>query len=251
VIRPGPMKREATHWLFFGLSADPIHQKHVDLVVEATRKLISLGFGIGKVLIIPVYRRNPAGTKPKDPLTAPFTHRLAMCRLGAEEIGRRLEALGVAVAVSPIEQELAQGAETPNYTVQTLQALQAKSGPGVKWILLLGSDLLSGDDPELGHWYRPDELLRLATIAVYPRPGYPGNPAFLSELERKGARIIRLDGVTMRDIRASDLRRQLQAGRDPLVLSREGLLPEPVAYYIKEHGLYEAGGRQQNSAGLP
>jgi nicotinate-nucleotide adenylyltransferase len=241
VIYPGPMKHENSYRLFFGLSADPLHQKHVDLVVEATRKLISLGFGIGKSIIIPVYRRNPAGTKPKDPLTAPFAHRLAMCRLAAEEIGRRLDKHGVAVAVSSIERELAQGAETPNYTVETLQALQAKAGPEVKWILLLGSDLLSGDDPELGHWHRSDELVRLATIAVYPRPGHPGNPAFLGGLERGGARILRLDGVTMRDVKASRIRRRLQAGHDPLALSREGLLPEPVACYIKEHALYQTG----------
>lgn len=237
------MMPPARHVLVFGLSADPIHRGHVDLVVEATKKLNDLGFEMDRVLIIPVYRRNPTGSKPKDDLGATFAHRLAMCQLAADEVSGWVGELGASVEVSAIEQELARRTGTPNYTVETLQALQAKETPGTGWILLLGSDLLSGDDPELGDWRQPEKLVRLAAIALYPRPGYRSNPAFLREMERKGACFIHLDGVALTDIEARQIRRRLAAGVDPLDLSREGLLSGPVASYIKEHGLYQANGR--------
>lgn len=235
---PNVMRRKARHTLVYGLSADPAHQAHINLVVDAAKALIALGFDIVRILIIPVYRRNPVGAKHKDALPETFEHRFAMCQLAAREIGQRLAGQGGSVEVSRIEQKLVQFTERPNFTVETLHALQAGEAAGTDLILLLGSDLVSGDDPELGHWHQPEKLAQLGTLAIYPRPGHRSNEAFLKSLERTGAHFVHLDEVSQSDITARQIRERLETSDDPLVLSQEGLLTESVALYIKEHTLY-------------
>lgn len=236
------MKRETDYTMVYGLSADPVHQAHVDLVVATTKELSNRKVPIAEIVIIPVYRRNPVGTKRKGQLMASFEERLTMCRLAAREIRRDLGELGPQVEASRIEQELAGDKEDPNYTVETLQALQSEAAPGGNWVLLLGSDLVSGDDPELRHWHQVEKLVQLATIAIYPRPGYPNNLNFLKELAGKGAKFVQLDEVARREESASQIRKRLKEGHDPLILYQERLLPKPVALFIKERGLYSGRG---------
>ena len=232
------MEHEANYTMAFGLSADPVHQMHIDLVINAAKKLALRGFKIERIVFVPVYRRNPVGKRRKGALAASFEDRFAMCELAAAEIRRGLDEEGASVNVSRIDQRLAQLREEPNYTIETLQALQTEASPRRNWVLLLGSDLVSGDDPELQHWRRPEKLVQLATIAIYPRLGYPVNTKFLIGLEQKGACFIQLDEVVRSKASASQIRLRLKDGHDPLVLSQEGLLPEPVALFIKERGLY-------------
>ncbi len=232
------MMQEAGYSMIFGLSADPVHRMHIDLVVNAARELQRRGLFISRILIVPVYRRNPAGERQKGNASAAYEDRWAMCRLAAGEIKRGLDKLDISVTVSRIEQQLAQFTTRPNVMVETLQTLQARESRQQQWVLLLGSDLFSGDDPEFRHWYRSDKLARMAILAIYPRPGNPENATFLHELQQKGACLIQLEGVKQDDISAKKIRHRLNDGDDPTDLYREGLLPEPVALYIKERGLY-------------
>lgn len=232
-----PHKGAGSYVLVYGLSADPIHQQHVDLVVDAARALAARGYALAKITLIPVYRRNPTGPRPKDDLPGTFEHRLRMCQLAAEEIAQRLETLPVPVEVSRVEEELAKFREAPNYTVETLSTLQARE-PEAHLIFLLGSDLVAGDLPELGRWREPEKLGQIALLAICPRPGYPPNTAFLDALRRRGAQIVVLDEVETRDMATSHIRQRLEAGEDALRLGQEGLLPLSVARYIHEHGLY-------------
>ncbi len=232
------MEHEASYTMAFGLSADPVHQMHIDLVINAAKKLKLRGFKIERIVFVPVYRRNPVGKRQKGALAASFEDRFTMCELAAAEIRRGLDEEGACVDVSRIDQRLAQLREKPNYTIETLQALQSEASPRRNWVLLLGSDLVSGDDPELQHWRQPEKLVQLATIAIYPRPGYPVNTKFLNSLEQKGACFIQLDEVARSKASASQIRLRLKDGHDPLVLNQEGFLPEPVARFIKERGLY-------------
>lgn len=248
------MEDEANYTLVYGLSADPVHQMHVDLLLAAAQELSRRSYLIGRIVIVPVYRRNPVGERQKERLFASYDDRFAMCRLAAREIsrglshrlgsgldpavGRLLGDLGSQVYVSNIEQQLAENTENPNYTVETIQALQSEDTAGEDWILLIGSDPVSGADPELQHWRQLEQLVQMAIIAIYPRPGYPANGRFLNWLEQKGGRIIQLDGVKQSQGSASQVRRLLEEGQDPLTLYQDELLPELVALYIKERELY-------------
>ncbi len=225
------------HSLIFGLSADPVHTGHVEMVTQSVRALTARGYEISRVLLIPVYRRNPVG-RDKSRLPDTFAHRLALCRLAAQEISRRLGSAHGYVQASAIEAELARGRSAPNYTVNTLKVLKLRAAPGEGLIFLISSELVSGQDPELARWRRPDQLLRLAHLAICPRPGYPLNMPFLQAVERRGSRVIVLSEVETSDVASTELRAQLQAGVRPLALAYHELLPIAVARYLTVHNLY-------------
>lgn len=224
--------------LAYGLSANPIHQVHVDLVVDAVNALTIREYEITKVIIIPVYRRNPVGPKKKDDLPMNFDYRFVLCDLAAREMTQKLQETGISVEVSRIDEFLAKPGILPNYTLETLSYLRTKSDSKTGIIFLLSSDLVSGDDPEFGHWYQPERLVQVATLAICPRPGYQRNNEFLKEFEDKGARFVYLDELMPRDVAASKIKERLESGESPFVLQKEGLLPATVAESLANHNFY-------------
>lgn len=226
--------------LVYGLSADPIHQAHVDLVVDVVKALVIRDYIINKAMIIPVYRRNlPKENKLSDTLEQRFPHRFAICELAAKEISQRLLEQNVPIEVSRIEENLAKPRIEPNYTIETLETLRAETDIDTGFIFIASSDIFSGNPPEFGRWREPERLVQLTSIAICPRPGFQRNDGFLKSFENKGADFIYLDELPQKDVAASQLKERLLAGEDPVNLSKEGLLPESIALYIKEHNLYK------------
>ncbi|MEA3308359.1 MAG: hypothetical protein U9Q70_02445 [Chloroflexota bacterium] len=216
--------------LIYGLSANPVHQAHIELVCQAVTALRARGYAPLRTLIIPVFRRNPVGAR-KGGLEHNYLHRLALCELAAVEMRRR----GAGeVQVSRIEERLAQASGKPNYTAETLAALQARECAGEKLLLLLSSDLVAGDVPEFGRWYHVAEIIRLATLVIAPRPGYQAKQSFLNELRERGAQLVRLTEVRTPEISSTRIRARLANGEDPLQLSAEGWLPHSVAEYLEQ-----------------
>ena len=229
----------AAHTLIFGLSADPVHAGHVETVTQSARCLIDRGLEIGQVLLVPVYRRNPVGAvKQRIPDTYP--HRLTMCALASVEIAEALGFRQERVCASAIEAELGQGRSGPNYTAETLALLKLRSAPGTGLIFLISSELVSGPDPQFGRWYRPDVILRLASLAICPRPGYVRNARFVASMKRTDAQVILLDEVSTPDISATDVRRLLSEGVSPEALAYRGILTPAIARYLASHNLYAA-----------
>jgi nicotinate-nucleotide adenylyltransferase len=106
----------------------------------------------------------------------------------------------------------------PSYTVDTLREIRREVGPGAELVLLLGADALS----DFPRWREAEEIRRLATVAACSRPGFapPGG----------GDRAV--EAVTP-DVSSTEVRRRAAAGE-----SLAGLVPEDVAVYIAERGLY-------------
>lgn len=196
----------------FGGTFDPIHVAHLAVAQEAAESL-----GLERVLFV------PAGQPPHKPgleITS-GRHRLAMVELAVAGNER--------FAVS--RQELDRAG--PSYTVDTLEALRASrlaAGTSSDLVLILSAEAFLG----LLTWRDPRRVLELARFAVAPRDGYPdAGPAFLEEhLPDLADRAVFLDGPRMR-LSASELRDRAAAGR-----SLRYLVPDAVAAYIGDHGLY-------------
>ena len=230
--------------LFYGLSADPVHQGHVDLVTAAVTELSDRGYAIPLVLLVPVYRRNPVGEQAKNSLPETYQDRVQMSELAAGMMGRRLAGLGCTVKVSLAARDLAGRSGGPNYDLETLRYIRDQGEADGELLYLMSAELVSGQEPEFGRWYRPVELARIATVAIAPRPGYPPNASFLKVLTAEGGRFIYLNSVVTMDISSSQIRERLIAGADPRLLAREGAIPAPVADFISAHpGLYGPGRR--------
>ncbi len=195
----------------FGGTFDPPHRGHLAIATAAADT-----FALDRVLFA------PTGLQPlkldADPL--PFATRLALVS-AACTLDRRFAASSI---------DAPDPDSTPNYTVETLAALAA-AHPDDTLFNLVGADSFLS----LRRWREPDRLLELAEWIVVTRPGYALSEQDLQPLHltpQQRLRVHMLAGVE-EDVSATGLRERLRRG-EPC----DDLLPQPVAAYIGEHGLY-------------
>ena len=153
-----------------------------------------------KILFMPT-----GAPRYRQPAVASGEHRLAMLRLALDgELRYEIDA-----------RELAPGAS--GYTVDTLRELRLEHGADTALWLLMGADQYA----KLDSWHRPEDVKRLASIAVFGRPGAPAPSK---------VKTIPLEPM---EISSTEIRGRAARGEDiaPLV-------PPPVAEYISRHRLY-------------
>jgi len=173
-----------------GGTFDPVHNAHLAIARAALDQL-----GLERILWMPT-----GSPKYREPARTPAAHRVAMLKLAIEGEPRyRID-----------ERELAPGHS--GYTVDTLKSL------GGKPVLLLGADQYA----KFETWHRWQEILQLAGIAVFARPGWPDCDG--------RAQFVPLQPL---DISASDIRARAARGQ-----GISGLVPEAVQRYIERHRLY-------------
>lgn len=198
--------------LLFGGTFDPPHIAHVRLPAMAAARL-----ACDSIVYIPA-RINPL--KADTPPTA-AAHRLEMLRLALAEAPD--------AAISTIELDR----EGPSYTIDTVRAM---AKPGTQLFLLLGADQAL----EFHRWKQWQAILELATPAVLLRPPWTRG-SFADKLAAAYgsdeaalwlSRTLDCD-MPLIDVSASEIRRRLREGR-----SIDGLVPPPVAAYIRAHRLY-------------
>lgn len=218
---PGPAPILAGSLGVFGGTFDPIHVAHLAVAQEAAEVL-----GLERVLFV------PAGRPPhkKDRVITPALHRLAMVELAIAGNDR--------FAVDRLELER----HGPSFTVDTLEALhatRAAAGRPLELTLILSVEAFL----ELMAWREPHRVLELARLAVAPRDGYPNaGPAFLAEHLPDLADRVTFLGAPRMEVSASELRQRVAAGR-----TLRYLVPDAVADYIDDHGLYRNPRRNHQS----
>ncbi len=179
-----------------GGTFDPVHNAHLAMAHAALDAL-----RLKELVFLPT-----GAPKYRNPAVASAQHRVAMLKLAlAGEPRLRID-----------ERELQAGAS--GYTVDTLKGLRAELGPQADLYFLMGADQLA----KLDSWHRPDEVRRLARLAVFARPGY--------EAGQEGVTMIPLAPMP---VSASDIRARAARGE-----SLAGLVPPAVANYIEHHRLY-------------
>ncbi len=118
----------------------------------------------------------------------------------------------------------------PSYTADTLRELSA-SAPEDDHFLILGADQAA----RLPEWREPEEVLRLATLAVAARAELE-HEEVLRRLEgREGHERIRIFDMPRVDISSTLVRERAAAGR-PL----RYLVPDAVAALVEAEGLYRS-----------
>jgi nicotinate-nucleotide adenylyltransferase len=173
-----------------GGTFDPVHNAHLAIARAALEQL-----RLERILWMPT-----GAPKYREPARASAAHRLAMLRLALEGEPR--------YAID--ERELAPGHS--GYTVDTLHSL------GGKPVLLLGADQYA----KFESWHRWREILELASIAVFARPGWRAPEGKVQPV-----------AFEPMSISASDIRARLARGEDV-----SAMVPARVLAYIRQHGLY-------------
>ena len=190
-----------------GSAFNPPHLGHLALAQEALWQL-----GLDEVVLM------PTGEAPhKRILDDPGRElRLAMTRLAAADDTR--------FSVSALEVER----QGPSYTYETLELL-AEERRDTDLVFVMGADAAVG----LESWKRPERVVELARLAVARRAGV-SDADVAASMRSLGA-----DGrATMLEmpqfgVSSSAVRERAAEGR-PL----RYLVPEPVARFIEEKGIY-------------
>jgi len=198
-----------------GGTFDPIHFGHLRPALEVLN-----AFNLSEMRFIPAYQP---------------VHRHAPCASAKQ----RCEMVALAIQNQPkfVLDTIEIDREGPSFMVDTLAAIKAQE-PDAGLVLMMGADAFAKFD----QWHNWRGILELANVVVTHRPGEPVpregemNHVFGQEwvphLTELSGQIIDLP-VTQLDLSATALRSYLKNGD-----SVDYLMPEAVAYYIKEHQIY-------------
>ena len=122
----------------------------------------------------------------------------------------------------------------PTYTVDTLRQLRTEYPDDVDFYFIVGSDVLT----QFRRWKEPETILELCRLAVVERPDGPANPVGLMAQQYPAATaagaVLTVPGPRV-NFSASELRRLMSQGG-----SVRYQVPDAVAAYIRERGLYRA-----------
>jgi nicotinate-nucleotide adenylyltransferase len=192
----------------FGGTFDPPHLGHL-IMAESARAVLDLH----EVVFVPA-----AQPPHKQGRTIqPAADRLAMVRLAI--------ASNPHFALSTLELERT----GPNYTVETLRLLRQQWGEQVELYFIMGLDSLI----DLPLWYQPQEIIKLARLAVITRPGYQADLMSLETALPGVQERVALVPSPLIGISSTELRRRVFQGETITYL-----VPQMVEGYIYQHGLY-------------
>lgn len=199
--------------VILGGTFNPPHNGHLRILkaaAEAVNADVMLMIPAG----LPPHKSNDGVVSAK--------HRLELCRLAAKEIGAE---------VSDMEIKR----EGPSYTVLTLEQLR-ETAPDAELYITMGADMLV----TLKTWYRYADIIRLAGIIGTYRSDT--DPAVFDksaeEVRSDGGQVILLP-LSPDNISSTGIRKSILSGDD---IKNE--VPESVADYIRQHGLYKTYGKE-------
>lgn len=186
----------------FGGSFDPIHSGHAIIAQHI------IGSGAIDRLWLMVSPLNPL--KEGRPRLVSDADRLRM----VEMVSRPMQG----VETTAFEFTLPR----PSYTIDTLNALQAKF-PDDEFYLIIGADNWEVFDK----WRNSDEILAKYHVLVYPRLGHEVNiPAELGER-------VQLVDAPIIELSSTEIRNRLAHGK-----SVRYYVPDEVFNYVRHHNLY-------------
>jgi len=196
-----------------GGSFNPPHLGHLVCAQEAYLQL-----GLHLVMLI------PARVPPHKPIEDEpgVEHRLELCRLAVEGDDR--------FTVSELEARR----PGPSYTVDTLAQLH-QTEPENELFLIVGGDAAVA----LPSWRDPERLLSLATPAVAKRSGTARSKVEGAMRELRGGNRAEFFPMPRIGVSSTIVRRRVKAG-----LPITYIVPDAVAGYIGEHGLYAGPARR-------
>ena len=190
-----------------GGTFNPPHLGHLVCAQEAYLQL-----ALDRVMLIPA-RIPPHKPVEQEPGAE---HRLELCRLAVNGDSR--------LTVSDLEINR----DGPSYTVDTLEELHSQA-PESELFLILGGDVAAG----LPSWHEPERVLSLATVAVAKRRG-TGRTAVDEALRSlPGGERAQFFQMPRIGVSSTLVRRRARAG-----VPNKYIVPDAVAAYIEEHGLY-------------
>ncbi len=191
----------------FGGAFNPVHNGHVRLAEEAVKQL-----KLRRLLIVPTY-----SSPHKHTELLPYEDRAEMCR----------RAFGHIPSAEICDIEVRLGGTS--YTINTVRALREQY-PDERFFLIIGGDMLFSFEK----WYKYEALLKETKVCAAARDGdsLADMMEYADEIGR--VKVLPTQAVTMS---STQVRMAAANGEDI-----SGMVPQGVADYIREKGLYKGNG---------
>lgn len=194
-----------------GGTFDPVHNGHLLLGKQAYEE-----YGLDEIWYMPSH----IPPHKKDRKITASEDRIEMLRLALQDLPYCI--------VSDFEMKR----EGNTYTAHTL-ALLKEAYPEDQFYFIIGADSLF----QIERWYHPEKVMALTSLMVSGREYEGAERSFDEQIaylsEKYGAKIYPLHNEEV-DIASADIRRRIAEEKD---IVKD--VPEAVAQYIKEHGLYK------------
>jgi len=189
-----------------GGTFNPVHNEHVAVAISATNEL-----NLDELIVMPTYISPHKKTAP-----APCEDRLNMLKIAFKDCPK--------VSVSDYEIKK----EGKSFTYLTVEHFKEQTNADIYFIC--GGDMLT----DFKTWRYPERILAAATLAVFDRDefftDYENEKRYFKEHFNKSFVKLSYQG---KDASSSKIRVYSEFG-----LSTDDLIPNGVAKYAKEHGLY-------------
>ena len=186
----------------FGGTFNPPHNTHIEIARAAKEQL-----SLDKLIVV------PCGIPPHKHTTVSSAHRLEMARRAFCGIGE----------VSDFEINK----QGKSYTVETFRHVKDEY-PNAEFFLIMGGDSFHS----FSHWYCPEEIARLATIAVVQRADVSTMHQQQIATEIFHAKVVFLD-FSPTAVSSTEIRLRYQFG-----MNNTDAVPQSVDDYVKSAGLY-------------
>ncbi len=213
-----------SYTLVFGLTADPIHKGHEQVILNSFAFAKQHGLSIEQFILIPTYQPNLIANK-KQPRT-PYKHRFKMCELVAKEITNQYN---YPVQVSDIEKQLFKKTNQKSYSYDTLSAIEANHK-----LFVVSADHFAGRWPKFRKWYNWQNLVKENGLLIHQRPGHGINQSFIKHLKNINSDVLIVKNQPSIDVSSTQLRNNLKHTKN----SYKNSISLSVLGYLNSKKLY-------------
>lgn len=207
-------------YLVFGLTADPPHLGHEQVIINSYQFMSSQQLAVAQFDLMPTYQANLIADKKKP--MASFEQRLKMCQITAADLNDRLQ---LNVHVNDLERSLGQQGHNKNYSFDTLSAINHPHK-----MFVLSADHFAGRWPKFRKWHRYEDLVFQNGLLIHQRPGHPINHNFIKKLKSINPHVYVVSGY--KDVAASSTQIRNNAKQ------HLGLLNKKIHFYLAAQQLY-------------
>ncbi len=214
----------AAYTLVFGLTADPIHKGHEQVIHNSFAFAKQQQLNISQFLLVPTYQPNLIAGK-QQPRTA-FQHRFTMCQLLAEHMNQQFN---YRVQVSDIEEQLFKKNQQKSYSYDTLKAIKAEHK-----LFVLSADHFAGRWPKFRKWYQWQALVKANGLLIHQRPGHRINHSFIQQLKDINPAVFVVKDYPSVAVSSTQLRQALSQQQT----IPDTLLSPVISHYLEPLNLY-------------
>ncbi len=218
------MNHHNSFYLIFGLTADPPHKGHEQVIINSHEFMHKAGFEVSQFDLVPTFEPNLIAGK-RQPV-ADFEQRMAMCQIIADDLNQNKK---YNVRVNEIERFLAFATHQKSYSYQTLKAIDHPNK-----LFVLSADHFAGRWPKFRKWHKWQALIKENGLLIHQRPGHRINNSFIQQLQSTNTHVYIVKDFPEVAVSSTFIRKNFSQS----MRGNQQILSQNVIDFIAQHEIY-------------